>query len=53
MSIPEIQAYRGQLGRSISLKMGLGSILGSSASISNNVQEEASQEDVESFFGGF
>jgi len=57
MSIPEIQAYRGKLGKNIALKrMDYGDILGAGTvgTTNNNADSaESTQEDVEAFFNGF
>ena len=53
MTIPEIQAYRKELGKNISLKMGMPDILSGNISNSPTAKEEPSQDDVDTFFGGF
>lgn len=53
MTIPEIQAYRKELGRNISLKLGMSDVLGGNIPNSPTAKENPSQEDVDTFFGGF
>lgn len=53
MTIPEIQAYRKELGRNISLKLGMPDILSGNIPNTPTTNENPSQEDVDTFFGGF
>jgi len=53
MSIPEIQAYRNNLGKNIAIKIGIPNIFGGPDMQSATDKSESSQEDVEAFFGSF
>lgn len=58
MTLPQIQAYRGKLGKNIQLKkMSPQDILGGTftgtSTLLPTTKGESSQEDVESFFGSF
>lgn len=56
MSLPKIQAYRKGIGKNIPLKVGIPGIFGGGnieTTDNEEIEGEATQEDVEAFFNDF
>lgn len=53
LTLPQIEAYRVSIGKNIPIKIGVSSMFGGMMDSPQNMSGESTQEDVESFFGGF